>query len=196
MMPLLDWFKKKYGASSALRAHSHLLTVLRKVDHVRPRRIDSRNPNSALLAPAASEILHSLLETYQSQTCHHIQKSRELVHLWIHPPASRTPAVAREVALDWGLVGALIGLIEEIPVFRQNWALYLFRHPCDFAGRSLHHLLFFCYYLDFPWADQAGRRNCRGIGFLSSNRSHKVLHLCSEPSSCDRHRKLIEPSSW
>ncbi len=196
-MPLLDWFnKKKNYASPASRAHSRVLTVLRKLDHVRPRRIDWRNPSSALLAPAASEILRSLQEMYQSQTSHRIQKSRELVHLWLHPPPSRTPEIVRSVALDWGLVGALIGLIEEIPFFRQNWALYLFRHPFDFAGRSFHRLLFFCYHFEFPWADQAGRRNCRGIGFLNSNRSHKVLHLCSEPSFCDRHRKLIEPSNW
>ena len=195
-MTLSDWFNKKKYASPASRIHSRVLTDLRKFDHVHPRRIDERNPSAALLPPAASETLHSLQETYQSQTSHHIQKSRWLVQLWLNLPASRTPATAGSVALDWGLVGALIGLTEEFPVFRHDWELYLFRHPFGFAWRFFHHLLFFCYCLELPWVDQADRRNCRDIGFLNSNRSHKVLHLCSEPSFCDRHRRLIEPSNW
>ena len=99
------------------------------------------------------------------------------------------------LALDGRLVGVLIGLIEVVTVFQQDWALYLFLNPFDFVGRFFHRLLFLCYF-EFPWADQAGRSNCRSIDFLNSNMFHKVLHQCSEPSFCDRHRKLIESSSW
>lgn len=118
-----------------------------------------------------------------------------MVHLWLHPPVRRKPEVAKSVALGGKLVGLLVGLIDVVTVFQQDGALlHLFLRTLDFVESFFYRLLFLCCF-EFASAGLAGRSNCRCIGCLNSDMLHKVLHHCSEPSSCDRHRKLIVSSA-